>query len=552
MNKTISVNIGGRVFNIEEGAYDKLNRYLAAIRSYFEGNDSTDEIISDIELRIAELFLERLTEQKQVVTSADVAHIISVMGKPEEFAGEQEENAGPRSNERAKQGRRVFRDPDNKVVAGVCGGLSAYMGWDPIILRLIFAVAFIFFGSGLLIYIILAIVIPKARTTAEKLQMKGEPVTVENISRKVGESFDDVKEDIKDFGKKNNINEERIKSLGERIGDFIGDVANFLAKVLTNIFAVLVKLIGAVFFFVAIIAIVAIITALFGFHFGLSNWQDGIYMQNELRGIMSSVFDSGVQLNIFLAGVALITLIPLIAMLFAGGRMLFNYKRLPGYTSVILTTLWFVGIFAVASTSVKLYSGFKIESSYTESLPLVQPQGNVLVVGATPANGPEYKFRSSFSDGRFFYRDDVTFPGIDSTDIVYLGRNNFTVAMNQTDSLYKLEIERGSKGSSQKEAISYAKAIETNEINKNDSLFIFPYYALRKGSKIRNQEVHYTLYVPVGKKVRFTENAESILSDVPNVSNTFDRDMVNKTWTMTEKGLECVQCPDNTNETTEY
>lgn len=198
MNKTVTVNIGGRVFNIEESAYQKLNNYIETIRSYFDGSEGVDEIISDIELRIAELFMERVTDQKQVITNADVDYVVSIMGKPEDYVDNDEEEY----SESTETSKRVFRDPDNRVFFGVCGGISAYFGWDPIVLRALFVIVTLFYGSGVLIYLILALIIPKAKTTAEKLQMRGEPVTVENISKKVNESVNTMREDIKDFGKK--------------------------------------------------------------------------------------------------------------------------------------------------------------------------------------------------------------------------------------------------------------------------------------------------------------------------------------------------------------
>ena len=118
---------------------------------------------------------------------------------------------------------RVFRDPDDKLLFGVCSGLSAYLGWDPIILRALFVVSTVAFGFGPLVYIILALIIPKAKTTAEKLQMRGEAVTVDNISKKVNESFTDIKDDITDFGKRNDISGDRVNNAGKHIGDVISD-----------------------------------------------------------------------------------------------------------------------------------------------------------------------------------------------------------------------------------------------------------------------------------------------------------------------------------------
>ena len=192
MNKTVTVNIGGMVFHIEELAYEKMKKYLDAIRGYFTSSDGRDEIIQDIESRMAEMFNERIGTVRQVVTEEDVDFVINTMGKPEQVAGEDDENneqKGTSSRSRYFTGekpyRRLFRDPDDKVISGVCSGFSHYVGIDPIWIRLAFAVAFFVFGSGLLLYILLIVIIPKAQTPTDKLEMRGEPVNINNIKRTI-------------------------------------------------------------------------------------------------------------------------------------------------------------------------------------------------------------------------------------------------------------------------------------------------------------------------------------------------------------------------------
>ena len=196
MNKTVTVNIGGMVFHIEELAYEKMKKYLEAIRGYFTSSDGRDEIIQDIESRMAEMFNERIGTARQVVTEEDVEFVINAMGKPEQVAGEDEESnqnsySGSARTTGERPYRRLYRDPEDRVIAGVCSGFSHYVGIDPIWIRLAFAVAFFIFGSGLLLYIILGFIIPKAQTPAEKLEMRGEPVNINNIRKTVEEEVAD-------------------------------------------------------------------------------------------------------------------------------------------------------------------------------------------------------------------------------------------------------------------------------------------------------------------------------------------------------------------------
>ena len=197
MKRAISINLGGIVFNIDDDAYRELQAYLTQIESCFSDREESKEIMNDIEARIAELFNERITDYKKVITSKDVRDITDVMGGPEQF-GETEKESTHRQRERFGPSgyRRMYRDPDNRILGGVCSGMSAYWRIDPIILRILFVIAFLGLGTGLIIYIILWIVLPEAKTKAQKLEMMGEKVNVSNIGKAFKEEFDNVKKNM--------------------------------------------------------------------------------------------------------------------------------------------------------------------------------------------------------------------------------------------------------------------------------------------------------------------------------------------------------------------
>lgn len=196
MKKTFSVNLGNRVYNIDDDAYIRLKEYLDRIESYFSDEKEREEIINDIEMRLAELFEERLSASRQVITLADVDDSIRIMGDPSEIGGSKAKSESFRSYERSAR-RRLYRDPDNRIFGGVCGGLGAYLNIDPVILRIILVVLFFAFGVGLLVYIIMWIVVPEARTTAQKLEMRGDPVNASNIGNFFREEFDSVRKSFK-------------------------------------------------------------------------------------------------------------------------------------------------------------------------------------------------------------------------------------------------------------------------------------------------------------------------------------------------------------------
>ncbi len=195
MKRTTTVNIGGQVFNMDEDAHEMLDFYLASIAGQFEDEKERKDIMDDVEARIAEIFHNKISPYRQVITADDVNDMIRIMGKPSDFGPEGDEPLPGYS--RKKGYKRMYRDPDTRILGGVCGGMGAYWHIDPIIIRVLFLIALFGFGIGFLLYILLWIVIPVAKTTAQKLEMRGEPVTVENIKRFVREEFGNVKKSMK-------------------------------------------------------------------------------------------------------------------------------------------------------------------------------------------------------------------------------------------------------------------------------------------------------------------------------------------------------------------
>jgi hypothetical protein len=154
-----------------------------------------------------------------------------------------------------------------------------------------------------------------------------------------------------------------------------------------------------------------------------------------------------------------------------------------------------------------------------------------------------FKFSGDFIDGSIFFEGGVTIPWVDSTNLMYVGKNSITIRQAAGDR-FLLEVEKSARGSSQKDAIRNARQMKSSWSLSTDSLKISPYFVLDKGSKIRGQEAEYTLFVPVGKAVHLAPRSKDIIYNIPNVTNTYDRDMVGKTWLMTEKGLKCTTCPE--------
>ena len=173
MKKTIQINLAGTVFHIDDDAYDHLRDYLTAIERQFSSASGGAEIINDLEVRMAELFTQRLQQHRQVISSEDVREVLGQLGEPYDLGGSR-----PSFNQRRGYGygqqrraRRMYRDPDDKPIGGVCSGLAYYFNTDPLLMRILFVIS-LFMGFGFLLYIILWIALPLAQTTEQINEMR--------------------------------------------------------------------------------------------------------------------------------------------------------------------------------------------------------------------------------------------------------------------------------------------------------------------------------------------------------------------------------------------
>ncbi len=180
MKKVINASIGGRNFTLEEDAYKRLGTYLTHFRSRL-GAESPGEVMDEIEGRIAELFLREVGGSERVVSLELVEKTCATLGMPD--GSSEEGSAASRAAESGPERRKLFRDPDDKRIAGVCAGLGWYLDVDVTLVRVLLLLAFVLGSAGFWIYIILWIAVPEANTPAFQCEMRGLPVTAENMAR---------------------------------------------------------------------------------------------------------------------------------------------------------------------------------------------------------------------------------------------------------------------------------------------------------------------------------------------------------------------------------
>ena len=243
MKKTLTVNLGGTVFHIDEDAYQLLDKYLANLRIHFRKEEGSEEIMNDFEMRISELFNERVRLGYEVITIEHVEEVIKRMGKPEElFEGEEEKESTEEARTQAFQEeeiprgpKKLMRDPDNRVLGGVAGGIAAYMGWDVTAVRLAMIILlFIPYAPIIILYLILWLVMPLARTAADKLMMRGQSVTLENIGKTVTDGFEKVSNNVNDY-----MSSDKPRSFLQKLADLFVGVVGFILKFLAILIGII-------------------------------------------------------------------------------------------------------------------------------------------------------------------------------------------------------------------------------------------------------------------------------------------------------------------------
>lgn len=537
MNKTVNINLSGIIFHIEEDAYNKMYSYLSTIKGYFSESEGRDEIMSDIENRIAEMLSEKISDKKQVVLMSDVDHVIEIMGKPEDFAGEQSKNEDTKSeqpvyNTSSVKRRRVFRDPDNKILGGVCSGIANYFNIDPLWLRLALVISFFAFGSGFLLYIVLWIVIPEAKTAAEKLEMRGEDVNFSNIGKK-------VEEELNSFGKKAEKWGEEVKRTAKsgKGRDFIDNFIHFLASIFGAIFRVATKLIGLFIAVIALILLVGIMSSLFG-GTGLVHLEGETF---SIRESFSMFFENPNQE--LMAGLAIILFagVPLIMLVYGGIKLLLGIRTKNKFIGIGAGILWLIGLIMAIMVGNQVAGEFAEDVTSKNVIGLTQPKNNILYLKIKGEPDSDHTYERKHT-GRYMHvkiKNHDLFSA-DSANLNF-GFPDLDIVKSENDS-FEIVIYGEASGKDRKEALHLAKNI-LYEITQKDSLVEFtPYFSVPKNEKWRAQQVHIELRVPKGKIVYISKNMKNIINGVHNETDTWDGDMVGRRWIMGTEELKCLDC----------
>lgn len=534
MNKTISINLGGMLFNLEEAAYETLSAYLQQIRSYFRDSEGRDEILGDIESRIAELFGERL-KNKQVILESDVQEVIAIMGRAEEYAGEAETDDEDAAEGTPKPGttgpRRLFRDPDDGIIAGVCSGVGHYFGIDPVWLRVAFLLAFIFGGSGLILYIVLWIAMPKATTRADKLRMQGKPVTIDTIEKGFKEEMERIKKQAGTFSKEagSRLRDSRI---GPRLAQFINELLQGISRVIRKLLKWLGRFIGFFLLFGGMVLFFAWLAVVLGAGHLISVNDTGVF-SFSISSFFNAVFSSPTIASLFMAGLALVVLSPILALLLAGIRLLlfprFSYR----WPAAVNGGLFVVGLAVCVICGATLIGDFRSNGKILENVPVSQPASDTLDIRLFPESDVNFRHAVHIDHWKFYFHDNEPYMH---------GRVRLSVAPSDNGRVV-LTVEKNANGKDKKEAIATASTIRYFMKQQGNTLLFNPYFRLDNNSKWRGQSVEFTLKLPENKFVRFDEKMRGMVNNIDLYEHPNGKTSPIYGWRKENERLECANCP---------
>ncbi|PHR86723.1 MAG: hypothetical protein COA80_19405 [Leeuwenhoekiella sp.] len=521
MNKTININLAGLFFHIDENAYAKLQRYLDAIKRSFTDAQGRDEIIQDIEARIAELFTERIKTERQVIGLADVDEIINIMGQPEDYRLDEElfeDEPAKKQRYTQESGKKLYRDTETSYIGGVCAGLGHYFQIDAVWIRIALILLTIFsWGGFVLIYIAFWIFVPEAKTTSEILEMRGKPVNIDNIQRKVKEGFDSVAESVK--------NVDYVK-YGNKAREGAGSVAGTLGKMIMFVLKVFVKFIGILLILIGGTTLIALFVGLFTAG-SLDFFGGSIADYVEMANTSGAPFWFLVILTFIAVG------IPFFMLFYLGLRILVTtLKRLSLTAKLSLLGIWLVALITIAVLGVRQGIATAVEGeSVTTEVLQIQPNDTLTVkmktqnkYGADKYHNRSWKIRTDAEGYKVIYNRDVE------------------LSIQKSDSPEaKLIIKKIAQGSSYDDAQARAENIVYNFETEGNTLLLDNFFVTELKNKFRDQQIDLILAIPEGMTLFTDENVGSYHRNW--YSDLLDRKSIGHHTIMQDSKLICTDCP---------
>lgn len=519
MKKTVKANIGGFSYNIDEDAFNILSSYLNELRIRLGNGTDAAETLKDIEERISELLSSKLA-QSEVVSIEMVNDVIAQLGNPDEISGNISDTTRPQER---KTPKRLYRNPEGSIIAGVCSGLAEYFSVDPIVIRLIFIILLFLKGFGLILYLVLWVATPKALTPKQKLEMKGEPVTLSNIEKSITEELNMVANNIKKADPKNFI---------EKFMSFIGQIAYWILKALLIVFKVFAIAIGIIIITTMLFVFLVLIGVLF-FGSVVFSWFSPEISGFSIGEFITSMFDISSSIWVTVP-IFLILAIPVIALIYAGFRIIFRFKARDGIIGIVAAIVWVAAVVTLAITVFLQARSLTIRENVTETINLTEQivPANKTIVLKTLGNNVDTSTLSSDLKYVFFDLTLTTKNGVNSIS----GKPEFVIEKSKDD-LTTLTVVKNARGASKILAKQTASEIIYKYTIQDSIIILDPIFTLPENTKWKNQDITLLLNLPEGKSIYLDSSLIDLLDYNQPFSNYWPDEMVGKSWTMTKNGL---------------
>lgn len=585
MKKTVSINIGGIIFHIEEDGYDKLKNYLDSVNKYFSSFEDNGEIITDIESRIAEIFLDKLSDGRQTVTIEDVEELISTMGtikdfdatlesEPAEQSSQQEEQketsstkaeqdasespkrlvrdikrrilggvaAGiahyfsidplwirllilllfinvffgglsgavflayiilwivlPQSDtlEEDKKVKKLFRNSDERVLGGVASGIAAYFGTDISVIRLLFVLSIFLGGAGIILYIILWIITPEARTITEKMQMQGEPVTLSNIETNVKKGFNVREGEENAFVKILLFPFRLIALVINGLAKALGPILGFLVQVIRILFGVFLSVLGFVIMVSLVIAVLAIL--------GVGTWDSYVHWGDLPVDLLRRSLNNWAIFSAFL-----VAFVPALAISLVGMVVILKKRVANAYVGWSLFGIWIIALIISMLSIPRFARDFATEDDIRIDKQFELTEGT-----------PTLRLKEK---------------GFDNFDLVDLRLRG------HEDSTYQVIINIESRGSSRQEAQENARKVRYEVTQEGNDFYFDSNLTFADDAEFRFQNADITFYIPYGKTFRMDQDLEEILKNTLHLNGYRSYQMGSNDWVFERDGIRCITC----------
>ena len=533
MKKTVNINLAGTFFHIDEDAFAKLSRYLEAVKKSISDPVGGDEIIQDIEARIAELFSERLEINTQVISTRELDAIIKIMGQPEDYimdedAAQTNSATGNQTKGETTSNKQLFRDSDNKFIAGVCSGLGHYLGLEVIWVRLFWIfLSFVTTGFGVIAYLLFWILVPGAETTSEKLKMTGEPINISNIEKKFNEGYQKVSQNIKnvDYDKY----EEKIKKGSASFFDS-------LSAILSTVFKIGIKFFGLLIVIAGLLGLISILIGMTVFGtFGI--YDTGVTGMD----IYQLIDTTNTPIWIVTLIITLIAGIPLLLLFILGLKIMFpNIKSIGTPVKITLTILWIAAISILVILGARQAIDRAFENNFSTQTPLSINMQTPLKLSMY--NNDTYSFEAYRRSGLEIKPDANGNKVLYSSDIRLIVRST-------DEKVGKIVLNKIASGKDYKQAKARAQAIDFKyNFNKNtNELILDGYFLTDITNKYRDQQIEVILYLPVNTRLIAATNTRSFHKNEPVYRDILILGDEEKTLLITPEGTQCLDCIEESN-----